>query len=249
MKPSTLRSSASSCSSSLYMMTALSGVRSSWLMLARNWLLATLAASASSLGPLAASSSARLRTAMSENVTTAPRIELPSRMGKEEYSTGKLRPVLSPEHLAVHPARLAGAEGAVDRALLLREGRAVGVLVVHQVVGVLAQHLGGGEPEHLQRGPVDEGAVAFVVDAVDALAGRVQEQAVVVGQPGTLLLDRPPLGHVPGDAEHVQAAFVFSVGGDAAACHRPVDLAGRQQDPELRLVIAPRRASPPRPRR
>src|SRR5665213_2407879 len=49
MKLWTPSSTASSCSNSLYMMTALRGVRNSWLMLARNWLLEELAASACSL--------------------------------------------------------------------------------------------------------------------------------------------------------------------------------------------------------
>ena len=55
---STPSSTASSCNSSLYMMTALSGVRSSWLMFARNWLLETLACSASSRSASASRASA-----------------------------------------------------------------------------------------------------------------------------------------------------------------------------------------------
>ena len=57
-------SSACSWSISLYPMMALSGVRSSWLMFARNWLLAWLATSAPSFAATS-SSSARLRSVTS----------------------------------------------------------------------------------------------------------------------------------------------------------------------------------------
>ena len=53
------------------------GVRSSWLMLARNWLLATLAASAAALACTRASS-ARLRSVMSCPCAMVEIIDLPS---------------------------------------------------------------------------------------------------------------------------------------------------------------------------
>ena len=64
-------SDASSWSSSEYMMTAFSGVRSSWLMLARKALLAWLASSAACLAAFKSSSAFR-RAVTSVNDTTAP---------------------------------------------------------------------------------------------------------------------------------------------------------------------------------
>ena len=67
------------------------GVRISWLMLARNSLLARLAASAASLASSRAAC-ARLRSVMSRNVTTAPTASPSLRIGYAQYSTGKLVP-------------------------------------------------------------------------------------------------------------------------------------------------------------
>ena len=68
------------------------GVRISWLMLARNSLLARVAASAASLARTS-SRSACFRSVMSVKLTTAPLISpSPPRSGYEAYSAGKAVP-------------------------------------------------------------------------------------------------------------------------------------------------------------
>ena len=66
-------------------MTEFRGVRNSWLMLARNWVLARFAASASSLARRSASS-ARIRRVTSRPKATTPAMPRSSTMGLKKYS-------------------------------------------------------------------------------------------------------------------------------------------------------------------
>ena len=67
------------------------GVRISWLMLARNSLLARVAASAASVARRS-STSARLRSVMSKKVTTPPTGSPSCSCGYAQYSTAKDEP-------------------------------------------------------------------------------------------------------------------------------------------------------------
>ena len=74
-------------------MMAFIGVRSSWLMFARNALFARLAAWASSRA-FSSSASAIFRSVMSRKTMTAPTSSSSFLRGVLEYSTGKLLPSL-----------------------------------------------------------------------------------------------------------------------------------------------------------
>ncbi len=71
---------------------------------------------------------------------------------------------------------------AMDRTLLQRVGRTVGTAVqVRELVDVLADEVRGVVAEHPGGGPVDEGACAMGIDAVDPLARRLEDQPHRVG--------------------------------------------------------------------
>ena len=97
------------------------GVRISWLMLARNSLLARLAASAASLA-LWSSSSICFRSVMSMNATTAPTTFPSFHCGWDQYSAGKLVTVFSPEYLVVGMSVFLFPKCLEDAALVRRIG-------------------------------------------------------------------------------------------------------------------------------
>ena len=99
MKPSMAWSSASSCSSSEYMITAFSGVRSSWLMLAKNWLLLRLAASAWSLADSASALADRCCSSLCRSASSMSRWRVTSVLVPNQRAT-------SPRPLRIGTARL-----------------------------------------------------------------------------------------------------------------------------------------------
>ena len=87
---------------------------------------------------------------------------------------GKRRAIAAPEHLGVHPAGQALAEGVEDGAVAVGVGAAVRVAVVGERVHVAPHHLFGRKAQHLRARPVDEHAVAGQVDAEHAFARGLQ---------------------------------------------------------------------------
>ena len=78
--------------------------------------------------------------------------------------------VLAPEDLVVHAHRLFGVQRRLDRAVLVRIGRAVGLGVVDQLVRVSADNLIHRIAEHAGAGFVAEGEVAADIESPDAVA-------------------------------------------------------------------------------
>ena len=79
-----------------------------------------------------------------------------------------------PEHLVIDMVRLAVPERRIDRAVVARIRRAVGVRMVMHLVRQFSTHVVELPAENPRCGGVAEGDPALAVQAVDTLAGRVQ---------------------------------------------------------------------------
>jgi len=86
--------------------------------------------------------------------------------------------VLAEELLVFDMVDGAVAEGGVDRTLLMRVRTAVGAMVMDDRVHVAAHQLAGVPAQHRFGRRVDEGRLAFRIDAEDAFARRAQDELV-----------------------------------------------------------------------
>ena len=133
---------------------------------------------------------------------------------------GEAGAVLAPEDFVRDADGFAVRERALDGAIVLRIGRAVGVGVVDEVVHVRAQNFFGAVAEHLRGGGVDDGDAAFEVDAVDAVADGFEHRVGLADECAQLLFGANLLGDVDAEGEHVgRAAGLFdqavAIGDDA----------------------------------
>ena len=87
--------------------------------------------------------------------------------------------VLAPEHLAVDLMHGAVPERCVDWALRCRIIGAVGMGVMHDRMHVLADEILDLPAQHAFSRRIDEGGLAVSIYAVDAFAGRAQDQLVL----------------------------------------------------------------------
>ena len=192
---------ASICISCVKPRMAFSGVRNSWLMVARKRPLAKLAASARAL----ASCSSAVRSATRSSRWSRWRVSSASAWRRSEMSLTMPsmrrwpRPpsapsALHPVRVQLHPQRPApGAAqlqlGLLDLPLLIQDGRHAQHLAPADA-GQLAQAPAHGalhtrpQAQHLREGAVHAQHAALGVGLEDAL-GRVLEQAAVAGLAGT----------------------------------------------------------------
>src|SRR5215468_432390 len=110
---------------------------------------------------------ARLRSVMSDAVTTAPLMVPSSRMGKEEYST------------FLHWVR-----------------RTVCPVMMHQLMHVPPKNLIARVTNHFAGGFVDERAVSIEVEAIDSLAGGVKQKLHLFGNADSLCLRKSAVRNV-----------------------------------------------------
>src|SRR5579884_1714106 len=103
--------------------------------------------------------------------------------GERCISHRERRPIGTPENLVIHSATPAVAQYLVNGTLPGWIGRAVRMAMVCERVHILAACLLGPDAEHPGTGVVEEGAVAFTVDAINPFARGFQKQPVVSAQP------------------------------------------------------------------
>ena len=123
------------------------------------------------------------------------------------------RAVLAPEHLAVDLVHGAVAERRVDRAVVVGIVPPVMMGVMDDRMDFLADQFFGAPAQHALGGRIDEGGLAFGVDAVNAFAGGAQDQLVL-----PLDVLEHALDPLPG--RDAAAHVVFGGGIDIAAAAR-----------------------------
>ena len=104
--------------------------------------------------------------------------------------------------------------------------------VVHDRVDGLADQFVGGPAQHPLRGGIDEGGLAFRVDAIDAFAGGAQDQLVF-----PLDVLKHPLDPLPGGEPAVHVVLGGGVDITAAAL---VEVAHGEQHQRAALMRQPR---------
>ena len=140
---------------------------------------------------------------------------------------GKRRAIAAPEHLGVHPAGQALAEGVEDGAVAVGVRAAVRVAVMGERVHVAPHHLFGRKAQHLCARPVDEHAVAGQVDAEHALARGLQQQpeAVLPEGAGTGRQVQDMGGHGSTQAMDVPSWWDAVLTGAPGAVRPPANIA------------------------
>ena len=106
---------------------------------------------------------------------------------------GQRAAVGAPEQVVVVVHRFAAHQGGQHRAVFNRKGGAVGVVMVHGGMHLLADQAAVGVAQQLAGDPVDEGEAALGVHAVEAAGGALEDQPAVglrFGQLGGALGDQ-----------------------------------------------------------
>ncbi len=110
------------------------------------------------------------------------------------------RAVLAPEHLALDLVHGAVAKRRVDRAVMIGIVPPIMMGVVNDRVDFLADQFFRRPAQHALGGRIDEGGLAFGVDAVNAFAGGAQDQLVfafnILEHPFDALPGRDPAAHM-----------------------------------------------------
>ena len=123
--------------------------------------------------------------------------------------------VPAPQHLVVDAALGATSVGRVHRAVVDRVPPTIGERIMGGLVHAEAVQLRRGPAEQLLGGGVHEGDVALVVEAEDAVAGRLQQQPAALLGLGDGPLGPLAFGDVAGEGEVVFPAVVLNeVGRD-----------------------------------
>ncbi len=109
-----------------------------------------------------------------------------------------LAAVLGVQHLPAHPVLAPGAQGVGERRLLVREGRAVGPRVQHEIMQFAPAEIAGPETQDLGRGRIDQHDPPVGVRSDDTLGRRPQDHLGLPLRPGQLGLGV----HGPGEVTH-----------------------------------------------